>query len=241
MKKGLISTIFGISIIFGGLWMGGHAFATTEIDKDQNTSIEEAQEILLDTEVEGMFEYRHDMDFYEVIVPKEGILTINLNSVYMGTYLSILDTNLNYLNEISVNTFKNVTENDGISINIPKGTYYFKVETDGAPSSGGAYSFKTEFIKKQVKPQKVMWGKTELKLGQIGKVTIHQDTNLVKLQSNGTLTTIRPLKKGEEYRVYSYKSNHGGLYGVGGGNFVQKNIKVKYETPSKAKMSLLVQ
>jgi len=86
---------------------------------------------------------------------------------------------------------------------------------------------------------KIMWGKTELKLGQIGKVTILANTSLVKLESNGSLSTVRTLKKGEEYRVYSYKSNHGGLYGVGGGSFVQKNSKVKYETPSKSKLALL--
>ncbi len=88
---------------------------------------------------------------------------------------------------------------------------------------------------------KIMWGKTELKIGQIGKVTILSNTNLVKMESNGSLTTVRPLKKGEEYRVYTYKSNHGGLYGVGAGSFVQKNVKVKYETPSKSKLALLQQ
>ncbi|GGA37870.1 transglycosylase SLT domain-containing protein [Psychrobacillus lasiicapitis] len=90
-------------------------------------------------------------------------------------------------------------------------------------------------------PVKVMWGKTELKIGQIGKVTILTNTNLVKIESNGSLTTVRPLKKGEEYRVYSYKSNNGGLYGVGGGSYVQKSTKVKYETPSKRKLALLAQ
>ena len=94
--------------------------------------------------------------------------------------------------------------------------------------------------KKPVPPVKVMWGKTELKVGQIGKVTILSNTNLVKMESNGSLTIVRPLKKGDEYRVYSYKSNHGGLYGVGAGSYVQKNsAKVKYETPSKRKLALL--
>lgn len=88
---------------------------------------------------------------------------------------------------------------------------------------------------------RVMWGKTELKVGQIGKVTILSNTNLVKMDNNGSLTTVRPLKKGEEYRVYSYKSNHGGLYGVGNGSYVQKSTKVKYETPSKKKLALLGQ
>ena len=93
----------------------------------------------------------------------------------------------------------------------------------------------------KVEAAPVMWGKTELKLGQIGKVTILSDTNLVKV-SNGSLENIRTLKKGEEFRVYSYKSEQGGLYGVGGGSYVQKNTtKVKYETPSKSKLALLEQ
>lgn len=84
--------------------------------------------------------------------------------------------------------------------------------------------------------KKVMWGKTELVKGQIGKVTILANTPLVKIV-NGKLVTVRTLKKGEEYRVYQAKSDHGGLYGVGGSSFVQKNTKkVKYETPSKAKL-----
>ena len=87
---------------------------------------------------------------------------------------------------------------------------------------------------------KVMWGKTELKLGQIGKVTILQDTPLVKINANGSLSTVRTLKMGDEFRVYSYKSQQGGLYGVGGGSFVQLNkTKVKYETPSKSKLAQL--
>jgi len=86
---------------------------------------------------------------------------------------------------------------------------------------------------------RVMWGKTELKLGQIGKATTLEDTILVKLQSDGSLSTVRMLKKGEEYRVYSFKSNSGGLYGVGGGSFIQNNKKIKYETPSKSKLALL--
>ncbi|MER2261151.1 MAG: VCBS domain-containing protein [Psychrobacillus sp.] len=86
---------------------------------------------------------------------------------------------------------------------------------------------------------KVMWGKTELKVGQIGKVTVQTDTTLWKLEADQSLTKVRSLKKGEEYRVYRYVSAHNGLYGVGGGNFVKKDISIKYETPSKAKLRLL--
>lgn len=242
MKQTLVSTLLGVSILVGGSFIGDQvAFADTGIDNDQNTSVEEAQEFLLDTKVEGNFEYKDDTDFYEVNVQKDGILTVNLESPHMGTYLSVLDKDLKLVKFLTVNTFRNVDDKYELSMNLRKGTYYFKLETDGAPSNGGVYSFSTKFIKNQVKPQKVMWGKTELKVGQIGKVTILQNTNLVKLENNGTLTVIRPMEKGEEYRVYSYKGNHGGLYGVGGGSFVQKNSKVKYETPSKAKLSLLEQ
>lgn len=86
---------------------------------------------------------------------------------------------------------------------------------------------------------KVMWGKTELKIGQIGKVTILKDTLLMKIEIDGSLTTVRTLKKGEEYRVYSYKGQHNGLYGLGGSSFVQKSDFIRYETPSKAKLALL--
>lgn len=85
---------------------------------------------------------------------------------------------------------------------------------------------------------KVMWGKTELKAGQTGKVTILKATPLVKINSKGGLTTVRMLKKGEEYRTYQYKAQNGGLYGVGSAGFVQKNPSaVKYETPSKEKLA----
>ncbi|MEK5148748.1 transglutaminase-like domain-containing protein [Psychrobacillus sp. FSL K6-4615] len=85
---------------------------------------------------------------------------------------------------------------------------------------------------------KVMWGKTELKAGQTGKVTILKATPLVKINSKGGLTTVRMLKKGEEYRTYQYKAQNGGLYGVGSAGFVQKNPSaVKYATPSKEKLA----
>ena len=86
---------------------------------------------------------------------------------------------------------------------------------------------------------KVMWGKTELKIGQLGKVTVLADTTLWKLESDNSLKKIRTLKKGEEYRVYNYKATHNGLYGVGGGTFIQQGNTIKYETPSKGKLKLL--
>lgn len=89
------------------------------------------------------------------------------------------------------------------------------------------------------KIETVMWGKTELKLGQIGKITVLKDTQLYKIVDGNTITSTRELKKGEEFRVYSYKNQNGGLYGVGGGMFILKDGSIKYDTPSKTKMAML--
>ncbi|MED3554128.1 hypothetical protein [Cytobacillus praedii] len=87
---------------------------------------------------------------------------------------------------------------------------------------------------------KVMWGKTELIKGQLGKVTVKQPTTLWKQLDNGKLEKVRDMKVGEEYRVYRYLEEHSGLYGVGSGMFIQKDtLKVLYETPSKKNLRLL--
>lgn len=86
----------------------------------------------------------------------------------------------------------------------------------------------------------VMWGKTELKKGQIGKVTLLQNSQLWKLsEDNKSLVEVRKLKQGEEYRVYTYKNEFGGLYGVGGGAFIKKSASIHYQTPSKSKLQAL--
>ncbi|WP_093533968.1 hypothetical protein [Psychrobacillus psychrotolerans] len=103
---------------------------------------------------------------------------------------------------------------------------------------------------------KVMWGKTELKVGQIGKITtMRNDVTVFKLVNvkteSGTrqeLVALYDLPKGGEYRVYTAKHKQGQtpIYGLGGGLYVpQQNYlnpeKVhKYETPSKAKLALLM-
>jgi N-acetylmuramoyl-L-alanine amidase len=83
--------------------------------------------------------------------------------------------------------------------------------------------------------EKLMWGKTEFKKGQIGKVTILKPINLWKDGANGELEMVRILQPQEEYRVYGYRELYGGQYDVGGGCWVTKiPTHIKYETPSKA-------
>lgn len=98
------------------------------------------------------------------------------------------------------------------------------------------------FPKEAVKDDRLMWGKTELKKGQIGKITVLKPINLHvdSPHESGALDVVRILQPGEEYRVYKYREEHGGQYGVGAGMWVTRMPEhIKYETPSKAKLKEL--
>ena len=82
----------------------------------------------------------------------------------------------------------------------------------------------------------VMWGKTELKKGQIGKVTLYADVATYK--ADGSRGKVLPA--GGEYRVYTFRTDiYGGEYGLGDGLFVHMYGALNYETPSKSKLALL--
>lgn len=105
---------------------------------------------------------------------------------------------------------------------------------------------KTLLVPKQVggvsNADKIMWGKTELKPGQIGKITILKRINLWQdsPHESGRLQMVRVLNPGEEYRVYRFREDHGGQYNVGGGHWITKmDGFIKYETPSKAMLEKL--
>ena len=86
---------------------------------------------------------------------------------------------------------------------------------------------------------KIMWGKTELKKGQIGKLTILKSINLWT-EKEGKLVEVRVLNPNEEYRVYDYRDDYGGQYDVGENHWVTKmDGYIKYETPSKAMLERL--
>lgn len=87
---------------------------------------------------------------------------------------------------------------------------------------------------------RIMWGKTELKKGQIGKITIILPINLWKRNEDLGLEFVRVLQPGEEYRVYRKDELYGGQYNVGGGHWItDMEGYIKYETPSKAKLAEL--
>jgi uncharacterized protein YkwD len=81
----------------------------------------------------------------------------------------------------------------------------------------------------------IRWDSTELKVGQIGRLTILKDTPLYRLNGNIKVTS-RTLKAGETYRIYAFKP---GKLSVGGGLYVDRDARIKYETPSKVKLSQL--
>ncbi|QNU23366.1 hypothetical protein [Geobacillus zalihae] len=80
---------------------------------------------------------------------------------------------------------------------------------------------------------KVWWNGMELVQGQIGKLTVLKDTELYKLQGEKKVY-IKTLKAGGVYRIYTFKP---GMLGLGGRYYVDRDARVKYETPSKAKLN----
>lgn len=85
----------------------------------------------------------------------------------------------------------------------------------------------------------VTWGNMQLVKGQVGKVTILQNTPLYQPDSK-KMTTVRTLKKGSLYPVYSVSKFDGvTYYDIGGGCYVKASSVVKYETPPKATLQAL--
>lgn len=83
--------------------------------------------------------------------------------------------------------------------------------------------------------QTVWWDGAELKSGQIGRLTVLKDTPLYKLSGDKKIPQ-KTLKTGGTYRIYAFKPN---MLSVGGGMYVNRDAKIKYETPSAEKRELL--
>jgi hypothetical protein len=81
--------------------------------------------------------------------------------------------------------------------------------------------------------KKILWNGIELKAGQIGRLIILKNTSLFKLDGDKKVLS-RTLKTGEVYGIYAFKP---GKLSVGGGYYVDRDSTVKYETPSKTKLT----
>jgi hypothetical protein len=81
----------------------------------------------------------------------------------------------------------------------------------------------------------VKWDDSTLVEGQIGRVTLLEDTNLY-FYSEDISKTNDQRKQGSIYRVYNYKKINGVYYyGVGAGFYIKDSKDVFYETPSSVK------
>ncbi|MFT4415417.1 hypothetical protein ACLM5H_16270 [Fredinandcohnia humi] len=98
------------------------------------------------------------------------------------------------------------------------------------PSTNAA-EYDSTFCTQYKGVEKIWWEGMELKAGQIGRLNVEKDTPLFKLQGDKKVFS-RTLKAGEFYRIYAFKP---GMLNVGGGYYVDRDSRVTYETPSKAK------
>jgi hypothetical protein len=99
-----------------------------------------------------------------------------------------------------------------------------------APNANAANDY--DFCEQYKGVKKIWWDGIELKPGQIGRLIVLKDTTLFKLSGEKKVFS-RTLKAGEFYRIYAFKP---GMLSVGGGYYVDRDSKVKYETPSKTKL-----
>lgn len=86
-------------------------------------------------------------------------------------------------------------------------------------------------------PQPPLWDGSEIREGQIGRLTILKPINLWKDNTEGKLELVRVLNEGEIYRVYGYRNDYLGQYNLGNSHWVTKmEGYILYETPSKSKL-----
>ncbi|EWG10031.1 ankyrin repeat domain-containing protein [Cytobacillus firmus] len=101
------------------------------------------------------------------------------------------------------------------------------------PSNISAAGTEDDFCSQFKGQSKIWWDGIELKPGQIGRLSIKQNTPLFKLEGEKKIIS-RTLKAGEFYRIYAFKP---GMLSVGGGYYVDRDVKITYQTPSKTKLA----
>jgi hypothetical protein len=203
----------------------------------------------------GVYSYDTDQPFTKFYKEsKAGLIEGNLTYGYSFMYLAYplkVGTTWSYKNQQGKNIICKITSVTK-TIKTKAGTFKNVVEVRESDGTYRYYAKNVGLIKKyqphlpphidekvtelvSIQPKiKVMWGKAELKKGQIGRITVQKPINLWKRDKDHRLQFVRILKPGEQYRVYRYDNRYGGQYSVGKGYYVT-NIPshIKYETPSK--------
>lgn len=175
---------------------------------------------------------------YDAIYPTNGIGNHNINTYHIcvvgnGAFTAAQERAFEERCLLAIKRF-------GLSVEDVLGHNEFKGTATSCP--GISMDSVRKRLKSLLAPStdEIMWGKTELKKGQIGKLTILKQINLWQDGPNGKLQMVRVLKPNEEYRVYGYRDENKGQYDVGGGHWVTKiDGHIKYETPSKAMLDKL--
>lgn len=101
----------------------------------------------------------------------------------------------------------------------------------------------TSKVSENIKPRvSIIWGKSTLVEGQIGRVNLVKNAVLYKMENNKLIKTNLLRKNGSFYRVYGIiGSGNKQFLNVGGGYYLHRTTATNYETPSIKKKEQLFQ
>lgn len=101
----------------------------------------------------------------------------------------------------------------------------------------------TSKVSENIKPRvSIIWGKSTLVEGQIGRVNLVKYAVLYKMENNKLIKTNLLRKNGSFYRVYGFTgSGNKQFLNVGGGYYLHRTTATNYETPSIKKKEQLFQ
>ena len=177
-----------------------------------------------------------DQDTYQIKTNRDGNVRITLDNTKGGFWMYLYDS---YGNSITGDYYSTPGNTIVLDRDLKQGTYYVKIQPynwNGITSASyrlhAVFPAPANACDRYKGVSKIWWDGIELKPGQIGRLIVKKDTTLFKLNGEQKSPS-RTLKAGEFYRIYAFKP---GMLSVGGGYYVDRDAKVTYETPSKAKL-----
>jgi NlpC/P60 family len=186
--------------------------------------------------------------FINYVYNKQDISLPRTSADMFATGSSVAKSNLQPGDLVFFTTYKAGASHAGVYVGNQQ---FIHSASSGVKKSGlGDYYWKDRYIGARryvsatatasaVEPTKVYWDGLLMVKGQIGKVKVLKATEIWKRTTSGELVYERTLQPGQQFRVYQYRSEQGGIYGLGGSLFVKKDNYIDYRTPSKTKLALL--
>jgi cell wall-associated protease len=197
-------------------------------EKEPNNGTEEAQQLALNNQtVNGFISWNDDSDFYKIVLPKAGRITINLESYIDYVYLDLYGANgekVWYTEHIYTGSPSNPKKWSGWE-DLEAGTYYIKISK--AYDSTGKYSLNVQCPSLLPAPPTVNEVSNK-STAVIGK-TIAYGTVSIKINS----------------KVYTGKSDSKGSFSIKipaqkAGTKLYITVKDKYGYTSKARVVVVV-